>query len=332
MKNVSFVDRVLIKPFNMARLLYGKMYGIPVLSAPNAVNDPVFANQIIYDYLVSDKPCMVGRFGYYELECTVFASNRLYHRYDLWNYMRYKSDIWWYPNELVKRMFYNAGFFSPTPKMLDRFGLEMMEAMPLLDVLGSWKKEESYFLSRLKDATFVNLELLNPLWSGEAMPWSAALEGKNVLFVHPFVETINAQYKRRELIHKDSRILPEFNIKTIKAVQSITGMKPEKYDNWFDALHYMEDEIDKIDYDVCIIGCGAYGFLLAAHCKRMGKKAIHLGGATQLLLGIKGKRWENPDYGFNGINYLSFMTPYWVHPSTEETPKESLKIEDGCYW
>jgi len=68
-------------------------------------------------------------------------------------------------------------------------------------------------------------------------------------------ETINAQYKRRELIHKDSRILPEFNLKTIKAVQSITGMKPEKFDNWFDALHYMEDEIDKIDYDICLFVC-----------------------------------------------------------------------------
>lgn len=47
--------------------------------------------------------------------------------------------------------------------------------------------------------------------------------------------------------------------------------------------------MDKIDYDICLIGCGAYGFPLAAHAKRKGKKAVHLGGALQLLFGIKGK-------------------------------------------
>ena len=97
-------------------------------------------------------------------------------------------------------------------------------------------------------------------------------------------------------------------------------------------LLYACDEIDKTDYDVCIVGCGAYGFLLAAHCKRMGRKAVHLGGTTQLLFGIKGKRWENPDYGFNGVSYQSFMTPQWVRPSTEETPAKSSDIEGGCYW
>lgn len=49
----------------------------------------------------------------------------------------------------------------------------------------------------------------------------------------------------------------------------------------------MKDEIDKQDYDIALIGCGAYGFPLAAHIKRSGKKAIHLGGALQLLFGIK---------------------------------------------
>jgi hypothetical protein len=64
----------------------------------------------------------------------------------------------------------------------------------------------------------------------------------------------------------------------------------------------------------------------------MGKKAIHLGGSTQLLFGIKGKRWEDPNYGFNGTSYSSFFTQHWVRPSLEETPQDSNSIEDGCYW
>ncbi len=332
MSKISLTDRIIIKGFGMARKLYTGIYGCPELKEPSCCNDARLVNDRIYGLLTADRPCMIGRFGYYELECTVFANNRLYHHYDLWNYARCKSDIWWYPDEIVRRMQYNAGFFTPTMQQLDRFGDEMIAAMPLLDVLGSWKKEESLFMDRLSNAMFVNLELLNPLWGSGYHPWSMALEDKKVLVVHPFAETIRSQYANREQIHRDARVLPQFHLKTIKAVQAITGTKPEGFSTWFDALHYMEDEIDKTDYDVCIVGCGAYGFLLAAHCKRMGRKAVHLGGATQLLFGIKGKRWENPDYGFNGVSYQSFMTPQWVRPSTEETPAKSSDIEGGCYW
>ena len=329
---LSFSDKVIIKVFNAVRKVHTTCCGTYKLPQPTPSREPEFANKIIYDLLCADKPCMIGRFGSNEIETTVFTRNRLFYKYDLLNYARGISDIWWYPENTVNRMYYNAGFFSPTIEQLDKFGEEMMKAMPLIDVLGSWCKEEGYFMEKLSKTTFVDLELLNPLWGSNSKPWTMALEGKKVLVVHPFTETIRAQYAQRELVHKDSRILPDFSLKTIKAVQSITGNKPNEFNNWFDALHYMENEIDKTDYDICIVGCGAYGILLAAHCKQMGKKAIHLGGATQWLFGIRGKRWEDPNYGFNGTNYLSFMTPYWVRPTDEETPRRSSDIENGCYW
>ena len=329
---VSLSDKVIIKVFNAARRIHTTCCGTYKLPQPIPNRDPAFANKTIYELLRSDKPCMIGRFGSNEIESTVFTRNRLYYKYDLFNYARGKSDIWWYPENTINRMYYNAGFFSPSIEQLDKFGEEMMKAMPLLDVLGSWCKEEGYFLDKLSNATFIDLELLNPLWGSDSKPWTLALEEKNVLVVHPFTETIQTQYTQRKLVHKDPRILPKFSLITIKAVQSITGQKPDNYDTWFDALQYMQDEIDKTNYDVCIIGCGAYGFLLAAHCKRMGKKAIHLGGATQLLFGIKGKRWEDPCYGFNGTSYTSYFTPYWVRPSSKEKPLQSNTIEKGCYW
>ena len=46
----------------------------------------------------------------------------------------------------------------------------------------------------------------------------------------------------------------------------------------------------EIEFDVAIIGCGAYGLPLAVEAKRMGKQAIHMGGATQVLFGIKVNR------------------------------------------
>jgi hypothetical protein len=81
-----------------------------------------------------------------------------------------------------------------------------------------------------------------------------------------------------------------------------------------------------MEFDVAIIGCGAYGFPLAAHVKHLGKKAVHLGGATQVLFGIKGKRWLERDAVSQLIN------EHWVFPSEDETPAQFKNVEGGCYW
>ena len=79
---------------------------------------------------------------------------------------------------------------------------------------------------------------------------------------------------------------------------------------------------------VALIGAGAYGLPLAAHVKKLGKKAIHVGGGLQLLFGIKGSRWENdPGYGLGEI-----LNEHWVKPLPEECPSHAKSIEGGCYW
>ena len=87
---------------------------------------------------------------------------------------------------------------------------------------------------------------------------------------------------------------------------------------------------NKIDFDIAIIGCGAYGFPLAAKLKQAGKQAVHLGGATQLMFGIKGKRWEE-DY--NGYEYIrKWFNDAWVYPSEQDKPQNADTVEGGCYW
>ena len=102
----------------------------------------------------------------------------------------------------------------------------------------------------------------------------------------------------------------------------------------------MEDKISEIDFDVCIIGCGAYGLPLAAYVKRMGKQAIHLAGGTQLLFGILGKRWVEqykdvwhyrPHIDIN-INYRPLFNEHWIYPLDSDTPIHSHRVENSCYW
>ena len=215
-----------------------------------------------------------------------------------------------------------------------KFGSLMLEDMTQVDILGSWLRNEQImideFCLKLRKVTLLALE---PYWAIE--PWTRALEGKKVLVIHPFASLIESQYAdKRELLFQDKRVLPNFELKTLQAVQSIGG--ESDFNDWFEALDWMKTRMDATDYDIALIGCGAYGFPLAAHAKRMGKQSVHLGGALQLLFGIKGKRWENPNYGvpvFGVQNmYKRLFNEAWVYPTENMQPKSADKVEGGCYW
>lgn len=164
-------------------------------------------------------------------------------------------------------------------------------------------------------------------------PWSFALKGKKVLVVHPFEESIRRQYEKNrthifERIFDAEDILPEFELLTLKAVQTLAGEHDDRFQTWFEALTWMVAQCRQMDFDVAIVGCGAYGFPLAAEIRKMGKVAIHLGGATQLMFGILGHRWED--------EYAEFcrdvVNEYWVRPQESEKISGANQVEEACYW
>jgi malic enzyme len=82
----------------------------------------------------------------------------------------------------------------------------------------------------------------------------------------------------------------------------------------------------KYEFDIAIIGAGSYGLPIASFIKTLGKTAIHLGGVTQLMFAIMGKRWES-------VNHVTLLDQSgWVRPKADETPRYANAIEDGCYW
>ncbi len=298
----------------------------------NCELDINITHKLIYDILEQEKPCMIARFGSTELTC-------------MHNYLGVKKNsikkyiygetgpIWW-NKKIIIQMQNWSGFFPATEKKIEQFCELMLEEIPEVDILGSWQNLESRFESYLK-ATKIHFHFLEPFWCDK--PWTKALEGKKVLVVHPFEKTIRSQYVRRELLFNNDKILPKFkSFDTIKAVQSL-GQGDPRFRDWFEALDFMKTEIDKFDYDICLIGAGAYGFPLAAHVKRRGKKAIHLGGALQLLFGIRGNRWEDSNYGVKkwGIpkgSYTNLINEHWVRPDEDEKPKNAVMVEGECYW
>lgn len=280
--------------------------------------DPDSVYSIICEAINSNNPCMISRFGSNELDATL--NFRKGHPL---SFLRTIFPFW--AGKITKeRMLTNAGFFPNNNKSLARFADHILNIVGDIDILGSWLEHEGVcpFNPNCKK---VDIIYLVPFWSKE--PWTATLKGKKVLVVHPFEDSIKRQYAKRELLFNNKDLLPEFaSLTVIKAIQSIGG-ETNGFNSWFDALKYMEDEIDKVDYDVALIGCGAYGMPLASHCKRMGKKGVHLGGALQLLFGIRGKRWETEQ-----DIYKQFMNEYWIRPLESERPSSAINVENACYW
>ena len=320
------MNKLSIFTLKVLRKIYGKAFGT-TLSKPECEQNPNVASQIIYDVLMSDKPCMVSRFGSTELSCLKNYLGVKNNQGQYFNYIKNTGQSWWWEDKIINQMQRWSGFFPAKQEKIEQFCELMVQDIPKVDVLGSWLADEKLFEKELENCTKINFELLNPYFS--KIPWTKALEGKNVLVVHPFATTIEKQYKKRELLFKYN-LLPAFELQTIQAVQSIAGNETQ-FADWFEALNFMKTEIDKYDYDICLIGCGAYGFPLAAHVKRSGKKAVHLGGSLQLLFGIRGNRWDNPNYN-SVFNYAQLINEYWVKPGKNEKPKKASAVEGACYW
>jgi len=305
---------------------YREKYIIPKDSSSrynySVINDFGLAYDLIKEALLSASPCMISRFGSNELGATL--NFRKGHPLA---FLR-KTFPFWVSKQSKERMLLHAGFFPNDNKSLSQFSDLIIDIKNDIDILGTWIGSES-ILPFNNNCKFVSLINLEPFWN--INPWTIALKGKKVLVVHPFADSILRQYSKRELLFDNKDILPQFKtLQVIKAVQSVGGEK-NNFSNWFEALHYMESQIDTVDYEIALIGCGAYGMPLAAHCKRMGKKAVHLGGVLQMLFGIIGKRWEDPNHD-GDYKYTALFNENWIRPSDAETPSSANIVEEACYW
>lgn len=318
------------------RKVYAKFFGGYKLPQAEYESDPDMASDMIYGLLEPGKPCMIARFGSTELLALVNYLGVNASSHSVVKFINGEQPQWWWEKNVMDQMQKWSGFFPSTQDNLQRFGDLMMADMEELDLLGCWLEDEARFAKELSGVKRVQLRLLEPFWAKK--PWSRYLKGRRVVVVHPFADDITAQYhNNREKLFDNPDILPKFaSLRVVKAVQSLGG-EDCGFSDWFEALKWMENEVDKEDYDVCLIGCGAYGFPLAAHVKRSGKQAIHLGGALQLLFGIKGKRWEDPEYGVRkwGVKYGSYVnlfTENWVRPGSCGRPSNANQVEGACYW
>ncbi|WP_405381808.1 hypothetical protein [Maribacter sp. LLG6340-A2] len=281
------------------------------------------ASDQINSLLSGNKPFLVARIGAVEFECISAFLNTSKGVNKYVDYVKGKTNNLEINSNVIQQAHVNAGIFPADKGIVENFAKQALTDIKQIDILGIWLKEKYLLREEIKNFIKIPLKDIEPYY--HLNPWSKALRGKKVLVIHPFEESIVNQYAKRQMLFENQNVLPDFELKTIKAVQTIAGQSSD-FNSWFEALEYMKGQMDQIDYDVAIIGCGAYGLSLGAHAKRSGKQAIHMGGATQILFGIKGSRWDNhPEIS-------ELYNEHWSRPLSSETPAKKDAVEEGCYW
>lgn len=254
-------------------------------------------------------PFLVSRFGWYE----TYA-------------VGYHDEHGKLSNALREKMWNTPGIFPASDSEFTNFYAAYTSSMGQVDILGLMRcPYEKLVVSRhASQALPCELLDLEPYYN--AVPWSGYLKGRRVLVIHPFAASIEQQYATvRDKLFIDPQVLPEFKLLTLKSPQTLCG-NTDGYDSWSNALARLKDRVAELEFDVAIVGCGAYGLPIGAFIKQQGKVCLHIGAATQTLFGIVGGRW------LKNVPMRLYINNHWKRPSDHERPVNWDKAEEGCYW
>lgn len=267
--------------------------------------------------LLKKIPFLAGKIGGAELLALEYLDHRLKLAWP-------RSWSWRRP---AARLHNNAGFFPIQKKQFMNWNQEMRQSIAATDFLCAWQNDP--FLKEYESALIQSLApqsstIPMSLLGHDILP---VIAPSGWLVISPFVKTMQKQLPRMKQINDpDGKLEIDWDhiMKTCKFVRCPfhSHLETSPFASWEDGLKKLAAEVASKEFDVALIGAGAWSLPLGRRIKQMGKSAIHTGGETQLLFGIKGKRW---------VNYNIYNSA-WVIADPEETPEDTNRVEDGCYW
>ena len=285
--------------------------------------------QQICTLLKTGEPFLVGRNGTIELEVLFF-----------WLIRRKDGGRQPYTAHHMDALSINAGIFPRTEESIDAWCEAYCAAIEEMNGLAAgWYKPLQHIESAiLKFYTSGSefrcpLRSLEPYYVEPEVQWTRFLAGKRVAVVSSFANTIQRQIEGGKIwVGVNEGLLPSgvawSYVRTGYSPALAMGRAgwPSNISSWQDAVAYVVEAVVEADADVAILGCGGLGVVIGAELKRKGISAIILGGAVQVLFGIKGARWAKHPI------ISTFWNEAWVSPSENETPKGASLVEGGCYW
>lgn len=236
---------------------------------------------------------------------------------------------------------YNAGIYSKT-KDISKILLYLQSynnAIKNSDLLASFLKNSEKmtyiqnFFSNKYHLPQIYSRALEPFYQiqEKTTPWSHYLLGKKVLVINPFVKSFEKQVSNHFQIFKDQNkklFLDGQEFIFYKSFQTIAGN--HIHEDWVETFTIMCNDIEQLEFDIALLGCGGYGLPLCDFIKtKLNKSAIYVGGGLQLLFGVMGKRWENNNMW---QDIIKTNDTKFIKPSEDEICDNLTTIEGGCYW
>jgi hypothetical protein len=233
----------------------------------------------------------------------------------------------------------NAGVFPRTPESVSEWIKDYKAAAAAADVMAvGWHEpiaeaEWAYLKSVNPKAFLCPLRALEAYYVSTTNSWLRALDDQKVAVISSFADTMFKQVVWLPEIWTGREDMLPRNVSWsfIRSYYSPALARgscdwPHPVYSWKDAVDYMELEVLATGARVCLVGCGGLAMPLALRLKRKGIICIVLGGAVQLLFGIKGRRWEK----HGEISKL--FNCEWAVPALHEIPHGANQVEGGCYW
>jgi hypothetical protein len=162
-------------------------------------------------------------------------------------------------------------------------------------------------------------------------PFSKLFAGQHLTVISAFADTIKQQWPKRNQIWPNGLLPDVAELTTIRTGFSprIAGSNnrcrwPQHVRSWSDAVQHVVEQVPQTSR-IVLVGCGAIGMPVAHELKHRGHIVIVMGGAMQLLFGIKGRRWST-------WSIAEQWNDAWTSPQAHEKPAAANLIEAGCYW
>ena len=241
--------------------------------------------------------------------------------------------------KFVKMLQNNAGILCENENQIRDFSLKYETSLKNSTALAKWDGDmfgmaqlQEFFIKKHR-LPCVTTTVLEPFYCIEEkmVPWSNHLLGKKVLIINPFTESFQSQIAAGFQMYKDPQkklFLDGQEFVFYKSYQTAGSNRIHK--NWTETFDIMCKDIEKLDFDIALVGCGGYGHPLCDFIfSKMNKSAIYVGGGLQLLFGVMGNRWANQPFW---KELIAENDSKFIRPNANEQILNQTRIENGCYW
>jgi hypothetical protein len=257
-------------------------------------------------------------------------------------YLQRKKIYMPYSVKLRKEITVNAGLWEygkfSLDEVMDMYAEEMIKSLKVFDAISPWipfmKDEESLIHKYCCPDPCVKIHsrAFEPFYTPENMYSREMIQGP-IAVVSPFAKTISRQLEKRRLLFPVPLWLESQEIIPIQGyygpyLDSGKGCYSKEIleKGPFIAMDLLAEEVIKSGAKYCLVGIGGLSLLLVSRLKKAGIIAIHTGGGTQIIFGVRGNRWQTH-------NVISkFFNDNWAFPSKEEVPTNANNVERACYW